>query len=466
MTWRGAARAWRACGLGMLLAATACSDGASSSPDTHDAAMDTGAEVAVEVAADATPEVVAGVAPRVEQRGAFTVVWLRGTPYEMGQQQGQLLHEVIADAMQFVADDPLLSALPVLAAKKGLLDLARANSYPQLLDECQGLVDATADVGFSMDFCLSLNFGDVILEFLTHGMPTDDVGPGCSQIVASGDATPDGRLYHGRNLDWGGMNMDFVNRYPVIFVRQPTGEIPHVYVGFPMNLSPYTGLNAAGVSSASNEVHPLGTSEQALTGRSHVQMQARLLATAHTAAEARAFLEAEPSMSCELLVVADGNARDGFVAELTAAHRFFRPLEQGVVFQTNHFASPQMDPFDMPRDPATDDNSLLRFERLSQLVPQGGAETRWGTLAPAGLAGVLRDRHNPRTGVEAPDGTLDDGLGLGTNGLMHQVLFDPAAGLFWVAAGTPPIYQIPWTCFSLGELLQEPEAAPCPAALP
>jgi hypothetical protein len=368
--------------------------------------------------------------------------------------------------MQFVQADPLLKSLPVMAKGKGLIELARASSYPQLLEECEGLVEATADVGFSMDFCLTLNFGDVVLEFLTKSMPGEGAGPGCSQLVARGQATPDAALYHGRNLDWGGMNMEFVNQYPTIFVRQPTGEIPHVYLGFPMNLSPYTGMNAAGLSSCSNEIHPVGPSEQSLSGRSHVQMQARVLATAHTLAEARAFLEGEPSMSCEALVVADGHARDAFAAELTAAHRFFRPMLEDVLFETNHFASPEMDAFDVWRDPATEDGSLLRFERLTQLATPGQPQSRWGTFSPAGLEVVLRDRVNPRTGVKAPAGTVDDGIGLATNGLMHQVLFDPARGLFWVAAGQPPIYALDWTCFSLGELLETPGATPCPAEVP
>ena len=36
------------------------------------------------------------IAPHREDRGPIKVVWLRGTPYEMGYQHGQLLHDEIA----------------------------------------------------------------------------------------------------------------------------------------------------------------------------------------------------------------------------------------------------------------------------------------------------------------------------------------------------------------------------------
>jgi hypothetical protein len=453
--------------LTLLLSSGGCGAGGEGGADGGgDVSPDGRLDAAEGAAADAGAPWPAVVAPRLETRHGYAVVWLAGTPYEMGVQQGELLHDVIAEAVEIVNADPLYSLLPELARNAGILQLAEAHSFPEILEECQGLVAATADVGFEMDFCLALNFGDVMLEFVRHGMPDlDDLGPGCSQVVATGEATADGQLYHARNLDWGGMDLSIIYDNPVLFVRQPTDGVPHVYVGFPMNLSPYTGMNLAGLSIGSNEIHPIGPEAQRLAGRSHVQMVARLLATATSLDEALSFVAAEGHMSNEALMVADGPAGRGAALELSGAAQAVRELDQGVVTLTNHFQAPETDPFDLPRDPETDDNSLLRAERLVQLVSPEGAETIWGNLDLERLAGVMRDRVHPRTGAESPPDTIDDELSLATNGLMHQVLFDPARGLFWVAAGQPPIHQIEYTCFSLDELLEVTEPRTCPEGL-
>ncbi|RJO63385.1 MAG: hypothetical protein C4523_20645 [Myxococcales bacterium] len=395
----------------------------------------------------------------------------------MGKQHGEMLHDIIGEAMEFVADDPILSSIPAVAAGMGILEIAADNSYPDLLEECQGLVDATADVGFTMDFCLALNFGDVMLEFIDNGGVPDARlgGPGCSEVIASGAATPDGRTYHARNLDWGSMNIEIIHDNPVVFVRQPADGIAHVYVGFPLNLSPYTGMNAEGISICSNEAEPASEAELSRSGRSHVQMLGQILKRSSSLAEARSFLEGEKHMSAEILTVADGKAGDGAVFEMTAAHMAELPLADGVVIATNHFIAPEMADYDAPQNEAAGDSSLLRLERLRQLVLPDGEETLYGELSLDNLAQVMHDRVNPRDPERTPapynDANVDNDAGLATNGPMHFVLFDPAKLLFWVAAGKDPeggkpyVSQQPYTCFSLGELLGLPDAEVCEAEM-
>ena len=311
------------------------------------------------------------IPPHLEERGRYTIMWLSGTSYEMGYQHGEMLYDIVAEAMEFVNNDPIMKSIPKLATDMGLIDIALDNSYQDMLDECQGLVDATEGTGFSMELCLTLNFGDVILEFIYSGMPEARKkmeGPGCSEVIATGDATPDGRLYHARNLDWGSMDIEIIHSHPVIFVRQPKDAIPHVFVGFPLNLSPYTGMNAAGLSICSNEADPISEAELSLTGRSHVQMLAKLLKSATSLQEARDFLEGEPGMSAEMIVVADGNNKQGAVFEMTAKHMHVRELDKGIVYATNHFVSDEMKDYDAEQNVDKGDSSLLRWERLEQLV--------------------------------------------------------------------------------------------------
>lgn len=396
-----------------------------------------------------------------ETRGAYTVVWLHGTPYQMGYQHGTLLHEELQEATVMLQTDPVFKIMRSAAAEAGLEQVALDNSYPEMIEECQGMVDAVANPDFRMFECLLVNFGDVAVEFLMNGVPdVEDIAPGCSQLVVSGAATSDGRLYHGRILDW--TKVDFVVQHPVIFVRSPDGGIPHAFIGFPGNLSSYQGMNAAGISIASNEVDPKDNTVHDKTGRSHVQMLVQMLTHAHSLDEAREIAQTANHMTLETLVVADGNEKKGEVFELAPAHVGIRTQQDGVVYATNHFIAPETDPLD--QDPIGE-SSGLRFERLGQLASAGGPESKYGQLEPESLAAVLRDRHNPETGAESPASQFDDGQSLATNGALYAVVFDPGAHQFWVAAGAIPVPAQRFTGFSLDELLGE-EGAQAPADIP
>jgi hypothetical protein len=249
----------------------------------------------------------------------------------------------------------------------------------------------------------------------------------------------------------------------VIFVRQPMDGIPHVYVGFPGNLSPYSGMNAAGLSGASNESDPVNATEHDLLGRSHVQMLGQILKRAHSLAEAEALIRGEDHMTVEQFGFADGPHREGAAFEMTARRIGVRRLRDGAVWLTNHFVAPET--VDADADPAGP-SSVLRFDRLAQLVPRDGSATRFGTFDPRVAAEVLRDRVNPYTGAETPVGTFDNDGSLATNGAMYAIVFSPEDLLFWVAAGALPVPEQPMVGFSLGELLGCPGApAPEPPVL-
>ena len=393
---------------------------------------------------------------RRETRGAYTVIWLHGTPYEMGQQHARLLAKELEEGLEAIDQDMMLKAMFAMARQLGLVDLARKQSYPDLLEECRGMADAAKDIGWTEEHCLVLNFGDMVAEFVLNGMPkAKDISPGCSQVVAAGEATPNGRLYHARIIDWS--RIDFIVDNPVIFVRQPRDKIPHVVIGFPGNLSPYQGMNDAGLSMASNEIHPKNNTVNDRTGRSHVQLQGEMLARARTLAQAREMVRKVNHMTLEIIVVADGNAGKGEVMEMSPSAVAVRGMKGGMVHATNHFREAATAALD--KDPAPE-HSAIRFERLQQLVEPGAAGTRHGKLDPATLVTVMRDRLNPRTNKESPATTFDDGLSLATNGALYQVVFDPAARRFWVAAGKVPVPAQAFTGFSLDELLDQEGTAP------
>lgn len=397
----------------------------------------------------------------VQERDGYKIVWLHGSSYEMGYQHGTLLKPELREAAQFLMTDPFFKILRDAAEKANLEEIAVDNSYPWMLEECRGMIDAVDLSDFGLFECLLVNFGDVAVEFLQHGMPEIvDITPGCSQIVAAGDATPDGKLYHARVLDWYGV--DFVVDNPVIFVREPKDGIPHVFVGFPGNLSSYQGMNAEGIAIASNEVHPRDNDVHDLTGRSHVQMLVEILTHASTLDEAREIATSANHMSLETLVVSDGKTNRAEAFELAPQHVTVRPLEDGVLVNTNHFVGDNTASLD--KDPASE-SSMLRWERLEELVLPSSDKTRYGSFDPAGLVEVMRDRTNPRTGEVSGEDEIDDGSSIATNGALYQVVFAPESLAFWVAAGGLPVPKQPFVGFNLGALLGR-DGYDTPATMP
>lgn len=393
---------------------------------------------------------------RSELRENVKVVWLRGTPYEMGLQHAALLQEELTQGRQYVEDDALFSIMLDYARTVGLDQTAAEHSYESTYEECRGMAEGSGGV-WTLAECLILNYGDVVVDVLKMD------GLGCSQFVASGPATASGELIHGRNLDW--WEVEIIERYPVIFVREPKGGIPWVAVGFPANMSPYTGMNLAGIAVASNEVSSPLEGELARTGRSHVQMVREILGSASTLEEAEAFLRAQEHASAETLVVSDGPGKKAAAFEMTALSFRARYLSaEGIVYATNHFIHPDMEAKQEPEPTGT--SSWNRYERLRQLLEPGEPESHYGDLDPEGGVEILRDRYNPTTGL-TEDATELDGATLATNGTMQSVVFLPERGFLWVAIGEFPSTLLAFQGFSVPELCGVSGAAlPSPSSFP
>jgi hypothetical protein len=377
----------------------------------------------------------------------------------MGKQHATLLKDQLKAGSEYI-DSSELGMMEPLAEAYGFIDEAIAQSYPAIVDECQGMADVAADVGWTFRRCMALAYGDVILEWIQNG----DLGStSCSQFVVTRTATKDGTMIHGRNLDWG--KIDFLLAYPTIIVRHPAGRIPYVAIGFPGNVAPYNGINAAGVSTATNEANTKVDLDR--TGRSHCQMQNEVLSTATSLDEARAFILAQDMMTATNMVVTDGDHDAAAVFEMTATHIGVRELtpDNDAIYATNHFVQPETGPVCYTEKPTA--STFSRFARLAELVPKDGKDTLFSTFDPAAAVKVLRDGHNPLSGQDIPPGTFDDGGAIANNGCIYSVVFAPRARTFWIAAGTIPVPQNAYTGFTLAELFGDDSAPkPSPEVIP
>ncbi|HEY9631220.1 MAG TPA: C45 family peptidase [Coleofasciculaceae cyanobacterium] len=393
------------------------------------------------------------VASHRKDKGSIKVVWLQGTPYEMGYQHGTLLHDEIASL-----GEEVMGALRFSGRGLALGRLAMRRSFPDVIEECRGLSDATQDIGMTMDACMVLAYADVYQEQFAYLLPEILFHEGCAGFVSMGDASIDGHLYHARTLDNNNKPIDYWIKNPTVFIRQPSDGIPHVFTGIPGAVWPNSGFNAEGVSISLDTAHPRTFDDISLKGASNVQLMAKIMKQAHSYEEAKALMSTWEHARANLILIADGKSKQAGVFEILGRELGIREVSNnGTLYMTNHFVAPET----AGKDPDPAASSLSRYKRLQQVFDREGAYTNYGQFNAEAMVKVLRDRTDPATLQVSPLSVYDDDVSVGGNGSMRQELFDNDRLLFWVAGGSVPIPENPFVCFSFGEMIGLPNAVPC-----
>ncbi|MGK7924316.1 MAG: C45 family autoproteolytic acyltransferase/hydrolase, partial [Spirulina sp.] len=309
------------------------------------------------------------VPARREDYGKIKVVWLQGTPYEMGYQHGTLLHDEIASMGR-----PVIDSLNFFGRGLALGRLARKRSFPDVVEECQGLVAATADLGLTLEGCMVLALGDVYQEYFTYLAPNILFNDGCAHFIAFGKATADGRMYHGWTLDNDGSPIPYWIENPTILVRQPDDGIPHVFITVPGMVWPNAGFNAEGIIVSNNTSHPRDYGDLSLQGKSTIQIMARVAKYARNYEEAYAIMNAYERMRSNLVIVSDAKSERAGIFELLGQEMGVRELnEEGLLYMTNHFVTPEVE----GRDSNTE-SSFNRFRSFQQLLEPNGSRSHYG----------------------------------------------------------------------------------------
>ena len=176
-------------------------------------------------------------AAHVEQRDGLRIVYVAGSPYELGRQHGELLKSSVQRVVsQVLGSFRRYLRLPVVGPRlvNWWLDSPWKAATPFIpqsdLEELRGLSDGSG----------------VPLRDLwrLHAIP--DRTYACSGLAVWGRATKDGRLIHTRNLDW---NIRAgIQDGATVFVVHPTGKHAFVNVGWAGFIGVLTGMNDHGIS--------------------------------------------------------------------------------------------------------------------------------------------------------------------------------------------------------------------------
>ena len=176
-------------------------------------------------------------AARVEQREGLPVVYLEGSPYEIGKQHGELLNtsvrQSVGQLLDYFRRYPKVPLVGTWLAN-AWLDRSWSQARPYIpsddLEELRGLSDGSG----------------VPLADLRRLHAIPDRTYACSSLAVWGKATADGRLIHTRNLDW---NIRAgIQRQAVVFVVRPAGKHAFVNLGWAGFIGVLSGINDQGIS--------------------------------------------------------------------------------------------------------------------------------------------------------------------------------------------------------------------------
>jgi hypothetical protein len=341
---------------------------------------------------------------RLEDHDGTRVLFLAGTPEEMGHQHGILLRKQVRDLV-----DKVLYGVGVGSSFEkgrwffGEIEEAQ-NRLARFIDSryLREMDAMAAAAGLDAEELRLANF----FPELFH----------CSGFALFGRATADGRLYHGRILDYlRGVGLE---RNAVVIVHQPEQGHPWVNISYGGFVGTVTAMNAKHISIGEMG----GRGEGHWDGKPMAQLLREVMENAATLDEAIAILRRGPRTCEYYYVVADGNSRRA--VGIAATPDTFELVQPGDAH---------------PRLPhAIPDAVVLsagdRYEKLAERVKAGHGKI------DADAARHLMDRP------------------VAMNSNIHSVLFAPETLDFWVANADSKnvASHTRYTQYNLGDLLNSP----------
>lgn len=349
----------------------------------------------------------------LETIDGYRVLHLKGTPYEMGYQQGKLLKTEIRELVRFLLDEKgkemqvkvgglTFGPKPII----GLIAARERIHVPgRFFEEMRGVAEGA---GLPVRDIVTANF----IPEMFH----------CSGFAISGRATKDGTLYHGRVLDYG---IDWrLQEFAVLVAAEPDGLRPFVNVTYAGFIGSVSGMNAEHISIG--EMGGEGAGHYGGVPMSFLVRKA--LEEADSLDRAIAIFRDNPRTCEYYYVIADGET--GRAVGMEASWNRFYTVAMG----ESH-----------PRLPEAIEDAVAlssgdRYKELTRRIRSG-----YGAF----------DAESARRLMDRP-------VAMKSN--LHNVLFEPAGTRLWVAnaskTGAPAAEQ-PYRAFRLSDLLQtkpDPEA--------
>ncbi|HEY5041666.1 MAG TPA: C45 family autoproteolytic acyltransferase/hydrolase [Verrucomicrobiae bacterium] len=390
------------------------------------------------------------------EREGLTVVYLKGSPLEIGYADGVLMqdkmhtleNEFMKMIQGYVPKHWVMELLKnyVMWRNRHLSDYIPEAYRLEIYATTLGCPDIHPEEGNFYNRLLNYHAAHDV-SYMMIDNPFINARAGCTAFGAWGGATGNGHLITGRNFDWEAADVFSTNR--VVEMFEPDGGIPFISLSWAGMAGVVSGMNRAGVSVTINGA-PSKLPNNIATPVAIVARE--ILQNAHNLDESLKILrDAKVFVSTIWLI---GSRADGkfVVVEKTPTTTNVREAEGDTIVCPNHFETPGLKDDVRNTNYMSEATSVSREERMLELLKQDD-----GTINATNAAAILRDRDLPG-GAFAGDGhrgSLDAFIAT------HAVVMDLTAGIFWAAS--PPNQLGKFVAFDVNDFSQELPALTIPA---
>ncbi len=362
---------------------------------------------------DSVPDPLAGIS-KVD---GVAVVKLKGTPEEMGTQHGTLLKEAVNyNVRRTLHGVGLVTTIETGDWFPTELAKAWATEEKYIPERFIREIDAVSDAaGMPREWGRAAN----IFPERFH----------CSGLALRGKATVDGKLYHGRVLDY--MTGIGLQRTAVVFVFQPKDRNAWVSMGYAGQCSTVTAMNEKGL--AMGEMG--GRGEGYNDGMPMTLMMREIMERFETTDEALEWMKSTPRTCEYFYVLSDAKTKNmAGVASMARKLADERGVPDLKIIKPGEFEERLPHPLEDTVMMSAD----KRYEKLAERVKEG-----YGKLDMNGAWDLMKG-----------------GVAMKSN--LHTVLFAPETLDFWAAQAGPegePAYTQKVSKLNLRELLKEEKVA-------
>ncbi len=381
----------------------------------------------------------------MEKRGDLYILYLTGSPYEIGFQHGILMSEEIKQGVAKLYADPIRpyseKGFSLLAWGLGrYLDwkvyrpLEKAQPK-EILQELKGIADGSG-VPYKTIFKANHHAGVTMAmmpvlinanmkKFEKLGI---DVGA-CSTFVATKEAALNGKTIVGRNTDYSGV--EGWPKYQTVSFVKPDKGYEYVKIATAGILLWATGMNEKGIVLCP---HMMFYDDITPDGWNIVAFTDEILRKADSIDRAIEIVQDNPrGASCGFVII-DGKAKDAVAMEVSTGGVAIRKMDDRVVAMTNMAISKEKQKVDFISRYNLNEGCPGRYFRLMQLVKEN-----YGKIDPCLAAEFMGDHIRITTGTER---TIYGVLGVTDN--VTSVVFSPEDLKLWVAGGLAPMCNNPY----------------------
>ncbi|HEX2987152.1 MAG TPA: C45 family peptidase [Chloroflexota bacterium] len=350
----------------------------------------------------------------VSALGRGTVLYLKGSPYQQGKQLGRGAAELIHENLRLARNQrqEVASGLD----QTDYNEVTRRNErwvsheFPELLEEITGIAE-----GAEADYLelLSLNLNSQLSYVYSTVLE-------CTQALAMGPATIDGKTYVGKTRD--------LSRGPVLQVvlhreYEDGGFTNELKTAGRMTI--LDGINQHGVSlTCSGQWSPRVRVDVTRADSAWLLLNLQpVLRYARNTDQAVEMIREQPRASGMNVLVADGIKAVALEVTDRVAHQF--EPENGLLVRTNHFFAPDLQPI----APTFDENRSTydRHARASEILRE-----RHGRVSMHDILGILSDHAAPPMESICRHGGAD-----GQSRTYAATINCPQDRTMWVTLGNP-----------------------------